>query len=206
MFTRRSLLTSTFAASATLLSGAASVGRAGAAEIGDDGLHKQDWFLDSFLDLGDDHAEAADEGKHFVVLFEQRSCPYCRELHEVNLKQETIRNFLTMHFNVLQLDLWGSRGVTDFDGSELEERALARAWQVNFTPTIVFFPRDTAAVAGKTGRAAEIARMPGYFRPFHFLSMFEFIHEEAYVDQSFQRYLQDKFAKLEAEGKKPEVW
>ena len=88
----------------------------------------------------------------------------------------------------------------------MEERALARRWQINFTPTIIFFPNDPAAVDGKIGRNAEIARMPGYFKPFHFLSMFEFVREGLYRDQSFQRYLQNKFEKLRAEGKDPDVW
>lgn len=206
MLSRRSLITTVLATAATV----SLVGRnrpAGASEIGDDGLHKQDWFLlDSFLDLADDHSVAAENGKHLAVLFEQRGCPYCRELHEVNLSNQKIRDTIEPKFDILQLDLWGSRAVTDFDGTEMEERALARAWQVNFTPTIVFFPRSTDAVSSKSGREAEIARMPGYFKPFHFVSMFEFIDAEAYKEQSFQRFLQDKFAKMEAEGKKPEVW
>jgi len=176
------------------------------AEIGDNGLHIQDWFLESFLDLGEDLGEAAGNGRHFAVLFEQAGCPYCRELHEVNLERPTIVTYLKQNFEILQLDLWGSRAVTDFDGEEMEERALARKWQINFTPTIVFFPKDTAAVAGKSGRQAQIARMPGYFKPFHFLSMFEYVRDGRTADQSFQRYLQDKLARIKAEGGKADVW
>ena len=36
--------------------------------------------------------------------------------------------------------------------------------------------------------------------------MFEFVKDEAYKEQQFQRYLQDKFKKLEEEGKKPDLW
>lgn len=35
------------------------------AEVGDDGLHKQPWFNQTFLGLADDVHEAADEGKFF---------------------------------------------------------------------------------------------------------------------------------------------
>ena len=45
--------------------------------VGDDGLHKQPWFFDSFLEMGPDLEEAADSGKGLVVIFEQRGCPYC---------------------------------------------------------------------------------------------------------------------------------
>ena len=50
-------------------------GIARAAELGDDGLHKQPWFLQSFLTLADDVAEAEAAGKRLVVIFEQRGCP-----------------------------------------------------------------------------------------------------------------------------------
>ena len=45
------------------------------ARMGDDGLHKQDWFLDSFLELPDDLAEADAQGKYLMVLIEQAGCP-----------------------------------------------------------------------------------------------------------------------------------
>lgn len=203
MISRRGFNAGAFAlATAPVLPSIASA----ATEVGDNGLHIQDWFLESFLDLGEDLSTAADEGKHFAVIFEQRGCPYCREMHDVNLQDERITSYLQENFDILQIDLWGSRGVTDFDGEELAEKALARRWQVNFTPTIAFFPNDPAAVANKAGRAAEVARMPGYFKPFHFLSMFEYVREGHYTDNSFQRYLQEKFAKLRAEGKDPDVW
>ena len=77
---------------------------------------------------------------------------------------------------------------------------------MNFTPTINFFPRDPGATAGKSGRESEIARMPGYFKPFHFITMFEYVRTDRYKSQAFQRFLQDKLARLEAEGKKADVW
>ena len=43
-------------------------------------------------------------------------------------------------------------------------------------------------------------------KPFHFISMFEFVREGHYAKDSFQRFLQDKFERLEKEGKKPDVW
>lgn len=177
-----------------------------AVELGDDGLHKQPWFLDSFLDLTDDLTTAADSGKNFAIVIEQRGCPYCREMHEVNLEIDEISSYIQDNFDVLQLDLWGSRYVTDFDGEEMEEREMIKRWQVNFTPTIMFFPMNPSTVAGKTGRQAEVARMPGYFKPFHFISMFEYVRQEAYLDQQFQGFLQDKFERIRAEGKDPEVW
>lgn len=201
---RRQLLAGFIAAGgATALN---RVGSAGAeSRIGDNGLHIQDWFLESFLDLSDDHAEALDAGKHLAVIFEQRGCPYCRELHNVNLADPEILAFTKKHFAVLQLDLWGSRTVTDFDGTEMEERALARKWGVNFTPTMVFFPLESAEGKG-AGSSFAVARMPGYLKPFHFVSFLEYVQEGAYKTGTFQQFLQVKFERLKAKGIKPKVW
>lgn len=163
--------------------------------LGDDGLYHQTWFLNSFLDLGDDLQGAADAGKRFAIIFEQKGCPYCKDLHTINLADPVTNAYIRERFDILQVNMWGNREVTDFDGEVLEEKDLARKYNVNFTPTILFFPADPSAIEGKAGMAAELARMPGYFRPFHFLAMFEWVHEKRYdQDQGFQRYILEKAA------------
>lgn len=203
---RRTALTGLAAASAMAVLGLTRLQAAKPPVMGDNGLHIQDWFLESFLELGDDLEELAGQNKHLAVIFEQRACPYCRELHRVNFAREEIVSYMKEHFGVVQLDLWGSRAVTDFDGKEMEERALALRWRAIFTPTMVFFPKDVALVKGKKGVDAEIFRMPGYFKPFHFMSMLEFVNEGHYRTSNFQRYLQDKFAALKKQGIDPDVW
>ena len=174
--------------------------------VSDDGLYTQPWFLQTFLDMRDDLTEAAGQGKRFAVLWEQKGCPYCREMHRVNLARPEINAYVRGRFAIVQLNLWGSREVTDFDGKAMEERELARRWRVTFTPTIQFFPPTLDDAAGANGAEIEVARMPGYFKPFHFVSMFEFVHDKAYADQRFQRYLQQKFAELKAKGIDPNAW
>ncbi|SMX42871.1 thioredoxin family protein [Actibacterium lipolyticum] len=176
----------------------------GEARVGDDGLHKQDWFLDSFLELGDDLETAASEGRNLMVLIEQAGCPYCRELHQVNFARPEITDFITQHFDVIQLDLWGSRAVLDFDGEELEERKLAAKWGVNFTPTTLLFAAENAGA--EDARQAESFRLPGYLKPFHYLSSLEYVVSGEYREQPFQRYLQDKFEALREKGIDPDVW
>ncbi len=188
MLTRRDILRF---AGGTALAAGMPLGAAAGAELTDDGLYTEPWFLDSFLDLGDDLAEAAAHGKRFAVMWELRGCPYCQETHLVNFAEPQIRDFVRDHFEILQLNLLGARKVTDFDGEELEERALARKYAIRFTPTIQFFPDDRAALAGKTGRAAEVARMPGYLRPPDFLAMFRYVSDKAYQDGSFRTYLKN---------------
>ena len=158
------------------------------AELGDDGLYKQDWFLDSFLILEEDLADAAAAGKRFAVMWELEGCPYCRETHLVNFADPEIEAFIRENFDVLQLNLLGSRAVTDFDGEELEEREMAAKHGVRFTPTIQFYPATSEEVDG-TGQLAEVARMPGYFKPDHFLAMFRFVATNSYESMSFKEFL-----------------
>ncbi|MDD9923320.1 MAG: hypothetical protein OXQ92_13775, partial [Boseongicola sp.] len=105
----------------------------------------------------------------------------------------------------LQINIWGSRTVTDFDGQELEERALARKWGVLFTPTIIFFGGDMAEVKASK-RNGEAVRMPGYFKPFHFKHMFKYVKENAYKTTQFQKYLSAEADKLRAQGKEVKLW
>ncbi|MGI9450010.1 MAG: thioredoxin family protein [Geminicoccaceae bacterium] len=173
------------------IAGSATVRAEGPVEpiLTDDGLYTQEWFLESFLDLGEDLEEAAAEGKRFAVMWELKGCPYCKETHFVNFADPEINAYVRENFVILQLNYLGSRLVTDFDGEELEERELREKYGVRFTPTFQFFPASSEEIAGETGQAAETARMPGYFKPDHFLAMFRFVKDEAYDQQTFRDYL-----------------
>lgn len=165
------------------------------AKMNDDGLYHQDWFINSFLDLKEDMAEATKAGKRFAIIWEQKGCPYCRDVHTVNFADDKLREWIKGRYHILQLNLWGDREVTDFDGQVLPEKELARKYRVNFTPTIQFFPETAAETQGKKGEAVEVARMPGYFRNFHFLAMFEYVWDKRYAKgQDFQRYILEKSA------------
>ena len=107
----------------------------------------------------------------------------------MNFVDPAIRKYIRANFIVLQMDIWGARTVTDFDGKELSEKQLARRYGVRFTPTIQFLPATVAATEGKTGKALEVARMPGYLKPAPFLIMFRFVQEKAYENTNFRKYL-----------------
>ena len=181
-------------------------GQARAATIGADGLMTEPWFVNSFLILKEDLEEAAAAGKRLAVIFSLEGCPYCREMHEVNFARSDITEFVKTNFNVLQLNIIGARMVTDFDGEAMEERALGRKWLVNFTPTLVFFPNDPAAVAGKSGRAAEATRIQGYLSPFYFYHFFEWVRSGTYKEEGFQRYANARLDEMRAKGESIEDW
>ena len=184
MPTRRGLL--------GLAAGAALAGRGAAAAepaIGEDGLYHEPWFLQSFLDLREDLESAAAGGKRLAIMWELRGCPYCRETHLVNFAEAGIASYIRDNFEVLQLNLVGSRKVIDFDREELAEKDLARKYGIRFTPTFQFFPPSAEGLQTKEAMAREVARAPGYLKPPHFLAMFRFVRDRAYERGSFRDFL-----------------
>jgi thioredoxin-related protein len=159
------------------------------AVLTDDGLYRQPWFLESFLELADDLQGAANAGKRFAVMWELRGCPYCRETHLVNFARPDIEDYIKANFEVLQLNIVGSRRVTDFDGAEISEKALAAKYGIRFTPTLQFFPESDAGLAARAAEKREVARAPGYLRPDDFLAMFRYVREKAYETKSFRDYV-----------------
>jgi len=141
----------------------------------------QDWFGESLLDLREDVAEATGAGQRLCVMFDQRGCPYCEQMHKDHLADPGLEGFIRPRFRFVQLDLHGARPVTDTDGQVLEERALARRWRVTFTPTIVFLPQALPEIAA-SGQRIEVARMHGLLAKPQFLGLFRFVAARGYAD------------------------
>ena len=133
-----------------------------AAEVGDDGLHKQAWFATTFRDIKEDMATARAEGKRLALIFEQRGCIYCRQVHEQVLVDPEVRDFIKDNYMVVQYNLYGDEEVIDLDGEALTEKTAARKWRVTFTPTIFFMPEETDGK--KDVGASTVAVMPGAFQ------------------------------------------
>ncbi len=151
---------------AVLLVYALPVGAAPEFTKRDDGLHAQAWFKNlSFLDLRDDLTEAREAGKGLVVIFEQKGCGSCKRLHEVNFADKRLANFIAKNFDVLQINMYGNKEVTDMDGSVIDERKYSERVLVQFTPTTLFYGED-----GK-----EIFRIPGYLPAKFYRRAFEYV-------------------------------
>ena len=95
-----------------------------AAEVGDDGLHKEEWFSETFRDIREDMATAKAEGKRLAIIFEQRGCIYCKKLHETVLSDPEVRDYISDHYMVVQYNMFGDVEVTDLDGEQLSENDL----------------------------------------------------------------------------------
>lgn len=160
-----------------------------AVEMGDDGLYKAPWLRETFKDLREDLAEANAEGKRLMLIFEQRGCIYCRDMHENVFPQPAIDALLNETYFVVQLNLHGDIEVTDFDGEVLSEKKMARKWGILFTPTMMFLPEEIPE--DSSAPQAAVAVMPGAFGPGTTLDMLTWVAEKRYLNQEeedFQRY------------------
>ena len=180
----------------TFLTGAAAIaalpratGAQTAAIMTDDGLYRQPWFIDSFLELADDLDAAAEKGKRLVAMWELKGCPYCRDTHLINFARADIAAYVKERFDVLQLNIIGAREVTDFDGQKLGEKQMAAKYGLRGTPIFQFFPERSQGLADKPPREREVLRMLGYQQPDTFKQMFVFVAERIYQRMSFSDYL-----------------
>jgi len=160
--------------------------------IGDDGLHKEEWFSHTFRDIAEDIEEAKSQGKRLVLVFEQRGCIYCKEVHENILSVPEIRDYIKDNFMVVQYNIHGAEEVTDLDGESLTEKTASRKWRLLFTPTFLFMPED---VPENTDAArAAVAVMPGAFKKKTFTEMFIWVRNKGYEkEESFQDYYNRRF-------------
>jgi thioredoxin-related protein len=179
---------------------AALTAQAWSTEIGEDGLHKQDWFALTFRDVADDIEAAKEEGKRLVMIFEQRGCIYCAKMHETLLSDPEVADYIKANFKVVQYNMFGDEEVTDLDGEVLTEKTAARKWGYVFTPTLMFLPEEVPE--GKTAAEAAVATMPGAFGKWTFLNMFKWVAEKGYEgDEHFQKYHARIINELRAEGR-----
>lgn len=156
---------------------------------GDDGLYREPWFLESFLDLAEDLKAAREHGKRLAVLWELKGCPYCKQIHLVNFADRATSSYIRERFEILQLNFIGSREVTDFDGQTLSEKGFAAKYGINSTPSIQFFPAEELTLAGKPPEQREVLRLRGYVAPEEFRRTFAYVAERAYERTSLQDYL-----------------
>ena len=164
---------------------------AAATELGDDGLHKPDWLRDTFKDMAEDLAEANAEGKRLMIIFEQRGCIYCTEMHEQVFPDPEIDALFRDNYFVVQMNLFGDVEVTDFDGTTLPEKEMAVRWGVVFTPTMMFMPEEVAE--GQTAAQAAVVTVPGAFKRGTTSALFTWVKDKGYESgQHFQKYLAER--------------
>lgn len=143
------------------------------------GYHEQpSWFKNSFLDINEDIAEAAEANKRLMMFFYQDGCPYCQKLLEDNFGQRAITDKTRNNFDVITINIWGDREVTLGDRVTTEKQ-FAESLKVMYTPTLIFFNEQGQAVL----------RANGYYHPAKFNAALDYVLEHHDKTESFRSYL-----------------
>lgn len=156
-------------------------------------LHDQPFFLKPPLDLDRSRRPAP---RPLAVLFEQKQCAACDELHQQGFASRDARALIGK-FDVARLELFGSERLVTPRGKTLTAEQWGRELGVAYTPTLVFFD----------AKGAEAFRIEAYLKPFHLASVLDYVASGAYrKEPSFQRYIQGRAERIRAGGSKVDLW
>ena len=147
------------------------------------GYHEQpEWFKQSFLDLREDIAEASEAGRRLVLYFYQDGCPYCKKLLETNFSQRDIVDKTRGNFDVVAINMWGDREVTDLDGELMTEKRFAEKMRVMFTPTLLFLDEQGDVVV----------RLNGYYPPHQFETVLDYVAGRHEKDEPLRAFFEKR--------------
>lgn len=154
-------------------------------------LHAEDFFLKPPYDL----QSLNRSGKPLLLLFEQKQCRDCDELHRDIFKRKQTRAQL-QRFNVVRLDMWANTPLIDMQGKKTTARDLARALNIEYVPSMLFYDGGE-----------EVIRTEAWLKSFHIQSVMDYVASGAYKTwPEFQRYISHRADRLKAQGVHVDIW
>ena len=152
-------------------------------------LHVEEGFLTAPVDL------SVKGEKPLLVLFEQKQCLECDELHLDILKRQPVRKSLDQ-YRVALLDLWSTDAITTPAGEQTTVRQWADALDIRYAPSMLIFDRE----------GSEVFRTEAYLKAFHVHGALDYVLDGEYLrEPEFQRYLQVRREEMEAKGIKVDL-
>lgn len=134
--------------------------------------------------------QALSQEKHLMVMFEQKQCAACDELHNDMLSRPEGKKQLS-RFNVSLLDMWSDKAVIRPDGKKVKIRDWVKQLDVKYAPSMVYF----------NGKGEEVFRTDAYLKSFHTHSVMDYVASGAYKTQpNFQRYIDERADQLREQG------
>lgn len=149
-------------------------------------LHKQPFIMSQPYALD----QLIKNGKPLLVMFEQKKCRDCDEMHnDIFKRKETLQQ--VKKFNVVRLDIWSKDKIVSPSGKTMTMKEYAKQLDVKHVPSMMFFD----------GGSKDVFRTEAYLRSFHVQSVMDYVSSGSYkTEPSLQRFLQARAAKLEAQG------
>ena len=141
-----------------------------------------EWFKESFLDIGEDVEEAAEEGKHVILFMYLNGCPYCDKMSEENFKHSPDTGYIQDNFDVIAINIKGDREVAFNEEVTLSEKALADLVKVNYTPTTVFLNQENQVVL----------KLNGYRSVEKFGQTLRYVQQKKYTEMKLADYIEQQ--------------
>jgi len=140
-----------------------------------------EWFKDSFLDISEDIEEAKEAQKHIMLFLDLQGCPYCTKmLKESFLADNPTSKFIKKHFDVINIDVKGSKEITWSEEETFTEKELAVKLKVQYSPTVLFLDYDKNVVV----------RLNGYRSAKNFKNILEYVNGKHYKTMKVSEYLE----------------
>jgi len=131
-----------------------------------------------------------DSQRPLLVMFDQKACIECDELHQKVLMRPALAYALS-NLDIAHVDRWSAEQVITPQGQTSTIRQWANERDISYAPTWVFFDK-----AGK-----EVFRSEAYLKAFHLHGAVDYVLSRAYDWQpNFQRFLQHRTEVLRARG------
>ncbi|MCP4407551.1 MAG: thioredoxin fold domain-containing protein [Gammaproteobacteria bacterium] len=155
-------------------------------------LHVSEQFLQPPYRLADRVMRSA---KPLLVLFEQKRCAACDELHlDILQRKESLA--LLEGFDIVLLDRWSKDPIQTPDAQETGIVEWAKTLDVKYAPSLIFFDRQ----------GAEVFRTEAYLKAFHIQSVMDYVASQAYLKEpEFQRFIERRANELRARGVKVNI-
>ena len=134
--------------------------------------------------------QALSAEKHLLVMFEQKKCASCDELHNDMLKRPEGKKQLA-RFNVALFDMWSNEKIIRPDGKQVKIRDWVKQLDIKYAPSMVYF----------NAKGEEVFRTDAYLKSFHTHSVMDYVASGAYKTQpNFQRYIDIRADELREQG------
>ena len=135
-------------------------------------------------------SDLSKQDKPLLVMFEQKQCSTCDELHlDILKRKESVE--LLAKFNVVVLDMWSTEEITTPSGEKKKINEWAKGIDVKYAPSLIFF--DTSGI--------EVFRTDAYLKAFHTQTAMDYVSSGSYKTKpNFQRYVDARADHMREQG------
>ena len=121
---------------------------------------------------------AEDSGKKVLVFIYAPWCGYCQQMINDVYPREAVQSAMNEHYEFARLNGTITEDTISYKGHSLSSQELAVGLGMRAYPTHVFLSPD----------GDYIAHQPGYFEAEKFITLLDYLGDDAYKNQSFSEF------------------